>query len=525
MSVINFSMKRYRPPLGHINNGVHLRIQQQQALATKNKKTYAVQLPPLVISPPKTARLPENDVHHKKSNISTIEALNTQKEIGLPTIPNINQFSQKLTNHQNNINNMNNINTISNITAIRDMKTLNPRNNSINLEKGDQPETDLPYDQNYVLSHMSDLLFEFEKVEIKNYNEIYYVRQSSPKMRVYTPVIPNFFQFVQNDHIAYRYQQLELLGKGAFGSVIKCIDHKNKRQVAVKMIRDQQKYHDQTRIERDVLKVVQGCPRTVRFLKSFTFRGFFCIVTELLYKDAYLLLRSQRYYGFNLRILQMITHQLSEALAYTHQKGVIHCDIKPENIMFTNRRKNAIKLVDFGCSCYVGKNIFSYIQSRYFRAPEVVLAMKYGTEIDVWSFACVLVELFTGKPLFPASSERDLLEMIVSCIGPPPSDFLSKSKRSQKFFDENGNIKKPAPRKIPTAKNYQQPTSHSVPSLETIFKDSNGEGNKELCDLVKQCLRWTPSDRITMEGILSHPFVTRTDIVTAAPPLPPISVR
>lgn len=77
--------------------------------------------------------------------------------------------------------------------------------------------------------------------------------------------------------------------------------------------------------------------------------------------------------------------------------NVVHCDLKPENIMFTDSERSTIKLIDFGSSNFAySKSIFTYVQSRFYRAPEVVLSQPYTESIDIWSFGCLLVELYTG---------------------------------------------------------------------------------------------------------------------------------
>lgn len=480
-------MKRIRPAFVHINkigiaNPFHLHQQQlQRAEQINNKKPYNVQLPPLTInSPPKTARI-------RKNQISVSSSLAQQPSGEL-------LFENK--------------------------ENVIPNDNFVTTHKENHKKA--PVTGEYALENSEDLLHEFEKKEIVNYKDIYYIRQEKTEDRSFPSKIPNFFPFVQNDHIAYRYQQLELMGKGAFGSVIKCIDHKNGRRVAVKLIRDQLKYKDQTRLERDILKTMQGCSRVVRFLKSFTFRGFFCIVTELLYKDCYTILRRQRYFGFGLLTLQMIAKQLAEAISFAHKNNIIHCDIKPENVMFTNKRKISVKLVDYGCSCYEDNTIFSYIQSRYFRAPEVALGLQYGTEIDVWSYACVLVELFTGKPLFPAASERELIGMFVSYFGSPPSELINGKKRAEKFFDHQGNLKD---------NDQISPSSRQIDDLfNSKINDDDDESNeskaiKQLCDLVKKCFCWLPKERIKMEDILNHPFIINPDVTNVEPPNPTLSAR
>lgn len=491
-------MKRVHPTLIHVNklgmSNPYQHIQQlhqqqmQRAELNNNKNHYNVQLPPLNMnSLPNTARI-------RRNQLSTLIPTNLQRNNEL--------------NSQND-------------------------NEKVQISSESKIEIKMPVTNDFVIENLSELLSEFEKKEIKNYPNVYYLRKEKPQRRIFQQKMQNYFPFCQNDHIAYRYQQIEVMGKGAFGSVIKCYDHKNKRRVAVKMIKDQPKYHDQIRLERDILKIMQGSNRVVKLLKSFTFRGFFCIVTELLYKDCFTILRRQRYFGFNLFTLQMIAKQLAEAIFFAHKNNIIHCDIKPENIMFTSKHKADVKLVDYGCSCFENKSFFTYIQSRYFRAPEVVLTNKYGKEIDVWSYACVLVELFTGKPLFPVSNERELIEKFVSFFGNPPLELIvDGKKRAEKYFDLDCNLKQNIENKYTIHKSkVNEPVSPSSLRIEDLFNinenddiSNSNEAVKQLCDLVKKCFCWMPKDRITMEEVLNHPFITNPDIKNLEP-LPFLSAR
>lgn len=81
--------------------------------------------------------------------------------------------------------------------------------------------------------------------------------------------------------------------------------------------------------------------------------------------------------------------------------------------MLKEHQKTGIRLIDLGSSCYEDKQFYTYIQSRYYRAPEVILGIKYTTSIDVWSLGCVLAEMHTGYPLFPGESEEEQLMMYI----------------------------------------------------------------------------------------------------------------
>jgi dual specificity tyrosine-phosphorylation-regulated kinase 2/3/4 len=62
-------------------------------------------------------------------------------------------------------------------------------------------------------------------------------------------------------------------------------------------------------------------------------------------------------------------------------------------------------VIDFGSSCFYNERIYTYIQSRFYRAPEIILGIPYTTGIDMWSFGCIMAELYTGYPLFPGENE------------------------------------------------------------------------------------------------------------------------
>jgi len=99
-----------------------------------------------------------------------------------------------------------------------------------------------------------------------------------------------------------------------------------------------------------------------------------------------------------------------QGLKYLKTKGIIHCDLKPENVLFTDDSFTQVKLIDFGASCEDCKSGFSYVQSRFYRAPEILLGNRYDQGVDMWSLGCIIYELVCGAPLFPANDENELLE-------------------------------------------------------------------------------------------------------------------
>lgn len=95
--------------------------------------------------------------------------------------------------------------------------------------------------------------------------------------------------------------------------------------------------------------------------------------------------------------MQSITIQCLEALQFLHGLGLIHCDLKPENILIKSYSRCEIKVIDLGSSCFETDHLCSYVQSRSYRAPEVIMGLPYDKKIDIWSLGCILAELCTGN--------------------------------------------------------------------------------------------------------------------------------
>ncbi|OHS93952.1 CMGC family protein kinase [Tritrichomonas foetus] len=355
----------------------------------------------------------------------------------------------------------------------------------------------------YIFLNYPGLLTKDEEKEIMKFREIYYIRKSKPSQK-FNQQSGEFYHYVKDDHIAYRYQQEHVIGKGSFGSVLQCFDHKDRKRVAIKLLNYKPKLHSQIIFELDLLKSLQAGNNEsenniIKFIDSFEFRNFFCIVMELASFDLYTVLKRQHFRGLSGKKLQLVARDTAVALKYMHNKGIIHCDIKPENILFSSIVMDKAKVIDFGCSCYVGKLMFSYIQSRYYRAPEVVFGFEYGTEIDIWSLGCVLCELVTGQPIFPAEDEYELMQMLVAVLGMPPKRMIEKAPRSHHYFDKT--TFQPKPHKNSRGK-VHEPCSSSI-TKETRIVD------RELVDLVEKCLRWEPKDRLNAEQFLNHPWIKK----------------
>jgi dual specificity tyrosine-phosphorylation-regulated kinase 2/3/4 len=235
----------------------------------------------------------------------------------------------------------------------------------------------------------------------------------------------------------------------------------------------------------------------VSFTQSFYFRGHLCISTELLDMNLYEFIKSNGFRGFSLKLIRRFTKQLLSSLLLLKQHKVIHCDLKPENILLAHPMHSEIKVIDFGSSCFENEKVYTYIQSRFYRSPEVILGMTYGMPIDMWSVGCILSELFTGYPIFPGENEQEQLACIMEVFGPPEKHLIEKSTRKKLFFDSVGK-----PRLTVSSKGRRRKPSSKT--LQQVLKSDD----EPFLDFLAKCLRWDPDRRLKPEEAIRHEFLT-----------------
>ena len=249
----------------------------------------------------------------------------------------------------------------------------------------------------------------------------------------------------------------------------------------------------------------------VNFTHSFYFRGHLCISTELLDMNLYEFIKSNQFRGFSLKLIRRFTKQLLSSLNLLKQHKVIHCDLKPENILLRHPLHSEIKVIDFGSSCFENEKVYTYIQSRFYRSPEVILGMTYGMPIDMWSLGCILAELFTGVPIFPGENEQEQLACIMEVFGPPEKHLIEKSTRKKLFFDSMGK-----PRLTVSSKGRRRRPSSKT--LQQVLKCDD----EAFLDFLTRCLRWDPDRRIKPDEAIRHEFITG---MKTSMPLPRSSIR
>ncbi|KAJ3215293.1 Dual specificity tyrosine-phosphorylation-regulated kinase 1B [Dinochytrium kinnereticum] len=244
-----------------------------------------------------------------------------------------------------------------------------------------------------------------------------------------------------------RFYIIKLLGKGSFGQVVEAYDRASNSHVAIKIIKNRKTFYNQAMVEIRILQHLNSKDSDdtkciVRMKENFIFRNHLCIVYEILSINLYELLRRTNFKGISLNLVRAFAQQILISLKFLARPDVqvIHCDLKPENILLKDLKSSVLKVIDFGSSCFTNEKTYTYIQSRFYRSPEVILGYPYTAAIDMWSLGCILVELISGEPLFSGQTEHDQMSRICDILGMPPSHLLEEcppSKISKMFVKLN----------------------------------------------------------------------------------------
>ncbi|CAI5734301.1 unnamed protein product [Hyaloperonospora brassicae] len=310
-----------------------------------------------------------------------------------------------------------------------------------------------------------------------------------------------------------RYQLIRAIGHGAYGIVIAASDRVTGKSVAIKNVpRTFDDLVDAKRIVREIrLMRHLRHPHVVSLLDVMRpaslprFEDTY-IVTDLMETDLHRVINSSETLSSD--HIAFITYQLLCGLRYVHSAHVVHRDVKPSNVLIN--RDCLVKLCDFGLArgmdrCPVAHTsedesstpssqdaepgldvaLTEYVVTRWYRAPEVLLASRYSTAVDLWAVGCILAEMFTRKALFPGHDHVHQLQLILQLVGSPRSDEMG-------FIS---NIK---------AKRWmaRQPQQEGKP-LCSVCPNAPAEA----LDLMKKLLRFNPCKRISVDDALAHPFL------------------
>jgi len=218
--------------------------------------------------------------------------------------------------------------------------------------------------------------------------------------------------------------------------------------------------------------------------------------------------------GLHIKAVRSYSQQMLLALRLLRKTGIIHADIKPDNIL-VNESKLVLKLCDFGSASTTAENdITPYLVSRFYRAPEIIMGLPYGCPLDLWSVGCTIFELYTGKILFQGKTNNEMLKLMHDLKGRINNKVLRKAQFRDKHFDEQSNFMYVEMDKVTqkdklTLLTYQSATRNLLDML--IGRQKLNEDMKrkvmQLRELLDKMFSLDPEKRISVHDCLTHPFI------------------
>ncbi|CAO0803058.1 unnamed protein product [Mucor circinelloides] len=335
----------------------------------------------------------------------------------------------------------------------------------------------------------------------------------------------------------HKYLILDVLGSGTFGQVVKCRNTKTQEIVAVKVVKNKLAYFKQSMMEVAILEMLNqrydehDRHHLLRLRDTFIHKKHLCLVFELLSVNLYELIKQNHFRGLSTNLVRVFTAQILDALTVLNEARIIHCDLKPENILLKNLESPTIKVIDFGSACHEVQTMYTYIQSRFYRSPEVLVGLPYTSAIDMWSLGCIAAELFLGLPLFPGSSEYNQLSRIVEMLGTPPNYMIEVGKNAHRYFDrsptaidkryefkslekyarEQGKSEQPSKRYF-SAKTLPELINTYPIMRKTQMTPKEIEKEKQnrlaFIDFLQGLLNLNPIERWSPQQAKKHPFIT-----------------
>ncbi|XP_036323098.1 serine/threonine-protein kinase Doa-like isoform X2 [Rhagoletis pomonella] len=320
------------------------------------------------------------------------------------------------------------------------------------------------------------------------------------------------------DILHHRYKIMATLGEGTFGRVVKVKDMERDFCMALKIIKNVEKYREAAKLEINALeKIAQKDPHCehlcVKMIDWFDYHGHMCIVFEMLGLSVFDFLRENNYEPYPLEQVRHMAYQLCYSVKFLHENRLTHTDLKPENILFVDseytthynhkinrevrRVKNTdVRLIDFGSATFDHEHHSTIVSTRHYRAPEVILELGWSQPCDVWSIGCILFELYLGITLFQTHDNREHLAMMERILGQIPYRMARKTKTKYFYHGKlDWDEKSSAGRYV---------RDHCKPLFR--YQMSDTEDHCELFDLIKKMLDYEPSQRITLGDALRHPF-------------------
>ncbi|EXJ92235.1 CMGC/CDK/CRK7 protein kinase [Capronia epimyces CBS 606.96] len=307
------------------------------------------------------------------------------------------------------------------------------------------------------------------------------------------PTLPP--EFVDSESIYFRKPGNEsVVGAGTYGKVFKAIHIYTKDKVALKKIRMEG--------ERDGFPIT--AVREIRLLQHLRHKHVVALQEVMVEKNECFMVFE--YLSHDLTGLinhptfkltpahkKDLAKQMFDGLDYLHRRGVLHRDIKAANILISNTGQ--LKYADFGLARFYTKSrqldYTNRVITIWYRPPELLLGeTQYGPEVDIWSAACVFVEMFTKKAVFPGEGgELSQIDKVYNVLGTPTrADWPSITDLP--WFE------------------LVQPVDRRKRVFEAMFKDVFTAAGLEL---VQWMFKYDPRKRPTADQVLRHDYFTKEE--------------
>ncbi|XP_035496556.1 dual specificity tyrosine-phosphorylation-regulated kinase 2-like isoform X4 [Scophthalmus maximus] len=291
-----------------------------------------------------------------------------------------------------------------------------------------------------------------ELQEINNYKEVWYWGQNAHKIKSSErqDTKDGGYSAIIDDHLAYRFQILDVIGTGFSSQVFKCMDHKTMENVAVKVFRNN--------LSEDLRKAVKKTKTP----------------------------------GFGEEEIRKYTIDVLKCLQLLKKNDIVHGDLKTDNVLLHKKGKGKhVAVCDYGGSYHMKHSDKPLVHTVNYMAPELLLGKRCGPAIDMWSLGCISAELHIGDRLFIGSNDVCLFGCIMQVLGVPPANLLAKSPYRHMFFDSEG---------LPLLR-------EKIRCNSTTLAQKLDSKNADFIDFIERCLEYNPKKRMTPEQAMHHPWI------------------